>query len=387
MARLSFRRIHRHARVSATSRAHKAEQTTTDNWPQSRENVNQFGSAQKLLEFLSVDDSVYEMEMNLVPMRFQQRRQSPGSGTKCLQLWQCLPRNTRSKQYLAVMMPELVGATSARPTHTAAVAAVIMLNVFASVDAFKAPRSGVLEARFPAYTRSWCRQSLDVRKGRVATIAMVPITPSVEEGTLEDGLRRSAWEGKAPAIDKFNMEVVHQNPAVFRIPGLLSPDECDALIEDAVRNSEEATEYLNARVNNDVQGGDRDAGSGYSEEAANQAMQWSGGATSGMRLRLSESSLRLIDERVLALLGDAVMGRQLKMVRDQIWVRPDDQTVIVRDATVVHYKAGEGVAPHVDGKDATLLCYLNDVPVGGGGRTVFPEVNVASVPTKGNALL
>ena len=54
MARLSFRRIHRHTRVSATSRAHKAEQTTTDNWPQSRENVNQFGSAQKLLEFLSV---------------------------------------------------------------------------------------------------------------------------------------------------------------------------------------------------------------------------------------------------------------------------------------------------------------------------------------------
>ena len=329
------------------------------------------------------------MKRNLV-LRLK-KAQSPVSGTKYLQLWQCLPLKHSSKHNLAVMMPELVGATSARSMHTAAVAAVIMLSIFAPVDAFKAPRSGVLEARFQAYTRSWCRQSPDttrrVRKGRVATIAMVPITPSVEEGTLEDGLRRSAWEGKAPAIEKFNMEVVHQNPAVFRIPGLLSPDECDALIEDAVRNSEEATEYLNARVNNEVQGGDSDAGSGYSEEAANQAMQWSGGATSGMRLRLSESSLRLIEERVLALLGDAVTGRQLKMVRDQIWVRPDDRTVIVRDATVVHYKAGEGVAPHVDGKDATLLCYLNDVPVGGGGRTVFPEVNVASVPTKGNALL
>jgi len=44
---------------------------------------------------------------------------------------------------------------------------------------------------------------------------------------------------------------------------------------------------------------------------------------------------------------------------------------------VVHYVGGEGVAPHIDGKDATLLCYLNDVPVNCGGRTVCVLQTVA----------
>ena len=33
------------------------------------------------------------------------------------------------------------------------------------------------------------------------------------------------------------------------------------------------------------------------------------------------------------------------------------------------------MAPHVDGKDATLLCYLNDVPEGAGGRTVLESLS------------
>ena len=45
------------------------------------------------------------------------------------------------------------------------------------------------------------------------------------------------------------------------------------------------------------------------------------------------------------------------------------------------------VAPHVDGKDATLLVYLNTVERGKGGRTVFPEDGLAFPPEGGNALL
>ena len=77
----------------------------------------------------------------------------------------------------------------------------------------------------------------------------------------------------------------------------------------------------------------------------------------------------------------------------ELYVRPDPLYVVIRDMTVVHYKGGEGVAPHVDGKDATLLLYLSNVdhegkpPGSGGGRTVFPEVGVQSVPLQGDAML
>lgn len=207
--------------------------------------------------------------------------------------------------------------------------------------------------------------------------------------SLQEGLARSAWEGRAPAIDAFGMNIVHNSPPMFRIPNFLTPEECDALIAAAIENSEEATEYLNARVNSEVTGASSipELATGYSQEASDEAVEWSGGATSGLRRRLPREALRMLDERVLGVLGEVATGRELNMVLDQIYIRPDERTVIVRDATVVHYKEGEGVAPHVDGKDATLLCYLNDLPEGAGGRTVFPEVKVASTPRRGDALL
>ena len=212
---------------------------------------------------------------------------------------------------------------------------------------------------------------------------------AAQSESLSEGLSRSAWEGKAPAIEKYAMKILHESPPMFRLPNFLTPAECDALITAAIENSEEATEYLNARVNSEVNGASQipQLATGYSQEASNEAVEWSGGATSGLRRRLPREALYMLDERVLSMLGEVATGRDLKMVIDQIYIRPDERTVIIRDATVVHYKAGEGVAPHVDGKDATLLCYLNDVPEGGGGRTVFPEVNVSSTPKRGDALL
>ena len=43
--------------------------------------------------------------------------------------------------------------------------------------------------------------------------------------------------------------------------------------------------------------------------------------------------------------------------------------------------------PHVDGKDPTLLLYLNTVHPANGGRTVFPEDGLAVQPAAGTALL
>jgi len=256
-------------------------------------------------------------------------------------------------------------------------------NLAAHVGAF-APASHVATPRPLQLATGTCRLRPGARQP--ARFAMTAhYVPQTVDGALLEGLKQSAWEGKAPAIDRFNMQVVHQSPPIFRLPSFLSPEECDAIIKAAVETGEEATNYLNARVNSEVKGLDK-PDKGYSQEAANEAVEWSAGATSGMRRRLSRETLQMLDDRVIAMLGEVAEGRQIEMV-EPIYVRPDARTVIVRDATVVHYLAGEGVAPHVDGKDATLLCYLNDVPEGAGGRTVFSEVGVASVPSRGDALL
>lgn len=57
----------------------------------------------------------------------------------------------------------------------------------------------------------------------------------------------------------------------------------------------------------------------------------------------------------------------------------------MRDQTTVRYDVGEGVAPHVDGNDATLLVCLQAPE--GGGRTVFPEEGVAVKPVQGAAIV
>mmetsp|Transcript_42799 Transcript_42799/g.167240 ORF Transcript_42799/g.167240 Transcript_42799/m.167240 type:complete len:130 (+) Transcript_42799:559-948(+) len=70
-----------------------------------------------------------------------------------------------------------------------------------------------------------------------------------------------------------------------------------------------------------------------------------------------------------------------------IWYKPNKRTMYIRDQTVVHYMLNEGVAPHVDGKDATLLCYLNDVEDDSGGKTCFPEIGLSVKAKAGSALL
>ena len=63
---------------------------------------------------------------------------------------------------------------------------------------------------FPASLRQHTLAARNCRHERTAgCLAMVaPGRQEVFDGTLQEGLERSAWEGKAPAIDKFNMQVV-----------------------------------------------------------------------------------------------------------------------------------------------------------------------------------
>ncbi|KAH8091513.1 hypothetical protein JL720_5820 [Aureococcus anophagefferens] len=209
---------------------------------------------------------------------------------------------------------------------------------------------------------------------RTALASVAPPPPDL-------GVIGAAWE-LTPNTDDFVLTLEHEAPPVLRIDGFLTSDECATCVRTACRDDvEECTEYLNNRVNTDDTAAES---SGYTAEQAKEAVEWSGGATSGRRVRMPEEVLDMIAPKALKLLG---LEHRNYRFAEELYYRPDRATVLIRDATVVRYRGGEGVAPHVDGKDATLLVYLNTVEPGGGGRTVFPEDGLAFPPVGGNALL
>ncbi|CAM9410962.1 unnamed protein product [Phaeothamnion confervicola] len=137
------------------------------------------------------------------------------------------------------------------------------------------------------------------------------------------------------------------------------------------------------RVNQEVS---RDASSAEAkaliEEQGLDGEQLRADSGGGFRLRVTSEwgVLAPFSERLSALMGTE--GRAFRR-NENLWVKPDRRSVVIRDHTVV----GDGVPPHVDGKDATLLVYLADVAEGAGGATVFPELGISVRPVKGTAML
>ena len=210
---------------------------------------------------------------------------------------------------------------------------------------------------------------------------VAPRPQSVATADAQDEIMATigaAWE-TAPNTRDFDVTLEHRAPPVLKIQNFLSDAECAQIIEAARGDDVEVCEeYLNHRVNEDG----AVATSGYSEEQAQEALEWSDGATSGLRVRMPSDILDLVAPKALSLLG---LSHRNYRFKEELYYRPDRATVIVRDATVVRYREGEGVAPHVDGRDATLLVYLNTCR--GGGHTVFPEDGLAFPPRQGGALL
>lgn len=218
-----------------------------------------------------------------------------------------------------------------------------------------------------------------MRPGRILVLAF----PGVQ--ALQCDALAAIKESWGLDLDERHFDLTPRSvsPPLVYCANFLTAEECATIIRASCRDdAEECTEYLNHLVNNEAAA---DVAWGYDHDQAELALDWSAGARAGRRTRLPSDVLDdLVAPRALGLLG--LTHRRLR-VADQLYYRPNRACVVVRDATVVRYRQNEGVAPHVDGKDATLLVYLNSLPPGAGGRTVFPDQRLAFTPSTGDCLI
>lgn len=195
------------------------------------------------------------------------------------------------------------------------------------------------------------------------------------------------WGLTIDPSDRFTRHItaVHTRPPLLRVANFLTSAQCDALVALQTTASAESDLYLNYRVNRQL------AAAAVSDEAAQLIARYpiaretlSPTMRSGFRAQVPPDAdeLRPVLDSVRDVLG---FGARRFVFAEGMWVRPNTRSVVVRDQTTVRYDVGEGVAPHVDGKDVTVLVCLQEPDQG--GRTVFPEEGLAIKPEKGAALV
>lgn len=197
------------------------------------------------------------------------------------------------------------------------------------------------------------RRSPQVAKGGTRAVLHSTTQPAVSATVAPVTQQPLNWDVTLPS--DLRHEVLNVSPPLLRLPGFLTTDECGALISAQLQASpSERDNYLNF-----------DSGAGH-----------------GLRQGVDPTGAALVP--VLRQLSKMFPGRAARFA-EELFHRPSAGELIVRDATTVHYQAGEGVARHVDGKDLTLLVYLQ-APTDG-GATVFPDIGHHARPAVGDALL
>lgn len=154
-----------------------------------------------------------------------------------------------------------------------------------------------------------------------------------------------------------------ETPPIMELPNFLSAEECRTIREwakHAIENgADECDEYLNYRVNKEIEeGGSSTEGKALIEESQVEECILSDSNKGGFRIRLDDRLVEnMLKDRLLNLLD---MPSRNLIFEEGAWIRPTPRSLVIRDQTVVFYAGGDGVPPHVDGKDGTLLVYLAD---------------------------
>lgn len=243
------------------------------------------------------------------------------------------------------------------------------------------PRRGFAKAIVDMSTSSY----LDSLSSSAATLSPPPPSASTYAGDIETTTASSeaatlpshikdTW-GIVPDISSFpgaHFPLGHVDaplpanslpPPILELPNFLSAEECATIRQWATQaiadGADECDEYLNARVNNEVETlGESEEGKALIEECQLDSSTLSASDRGGFRIRLDPSFVTgMLKDRILRVLN---MPERNFVFEEGAWIRPSPRSIIVRDQTVVYYGPSNGVPPHVDGKDGTLLVYLSD---------------------------
>lgn len=193
-----------------------------------------------------------------------------------------------------------------------------------------------------------------------------PSTTTSSTAKLPENIKR-VW-GIEPKLENFSKATFpfgtkSSKPPILQLPQFLSADECQFIRQWAIaaidEGVEECDDYLNYRVNKEVENGGVSAeGQALIDDCNVQESSLSASNRGGFRIRLDNRIVeKMLKDRILDVLG---MENREFVFEEGVWIRPTPKTIVVRDQTVVFYGPGNGVPPHVDGKDGTLLVYLCD---------------------------
>lgn len=183
------------------------------------------------------------------------------------------------------------------------------------------------------------------------------------------------------------IKILNRNPLLLLLPSLIDSAEAHAIIDAQSSNTDEASLYLNYRVNAELSTDSQSVeAASLIEDTQISQKALRADMRSGFRTQVPFQSdvLQPVLQKVADALGFKTAQRQW-VYNDGLWVRPNKRQVVLRDVTTVHYRVNEGVAPHIDGKDVTVLIGLK--PAIKGGRTMFIDENIAVRLNVGDALV
>lgn len=186
----------------------------------------------------------------------------------------------------------------------------------------------------------------------------------------------------------------NNNKSIVIIPEFFSNDICNYIInigKDKENNNDLDSTYMNYIINEEV---DNNSQSNFSKFILSKynidKEHLDETSRGGFRCFLPSNELVCMQydninlfEKLIQIIGyDRQDVTFPDLIQDDIFDKS-----IVRDQSIVHYRENEGIPPHMDDTKHTILCYLNDVDINSGGRTIFPENDIYISPKKGTVVI